>query len=94
MKPVLISRVVVPGRALAAHNVDTPRGGALAVAINGPAGWRVATGGGVIAERLDQRQAKALMLSTARDVAAKLAAPLLSFAAVPAQRVEVTSCPF
>jgi hypothetical protein len=96
IKPTLILRTVVPGRALAAINADEPGSAALAVALLGANGWTVAAHGGrVVADKLDQRRAKALMLRTALTAAGSLAAPLLATTGtVPVQRAEVTTCPF
>ncbi|MFY1673657.1 hypothetical protein ACN27G_27485 [Plantactinospora sp. WMMB334] len=95
VKPALIFRTAVPGRAFAAMNADNPAA-ALAVAMRRPDGWTVATAGGrVVADRLDQRKAKALMLRTATTAAGALTRPLLSTAPAAAARpVEVTGCPF
>jgi hypothetical protein len=71
---VLLKKTLVKDRAYAAHDVDEFRGGALAVALRTPSGWTVACDGGrIVAERLDQRRATALMLATASQVAGRAA---------------------
>lgn len=65
MAPVLIKQTVRAGQAYAVRDVDQPHRGALAVALNGPTGWQVATAGQVVAEQLDRRGAVALMMRTA-----------------------------
>lgn len=75
---VLLKKTVVKDRAYAAHDVDQPRAGVLAVALRTPTGWMVAKDGGrVVAERLDQRRATALMLATAGEVAVRRSVRLL-----------------
>jgi hypothetical protein len=66
---MLLKRTVVAGKAYAAMDADNPRGGALAVALLGPDGWKVGTAAGVIAARLDQRRALALMMRAANHIA-------------------------
>ncbi len=78
MAPVLIKQTVRAGQAYAVRDVDQPGRGALAVAVNGPDGWQVASAERVVAERLDQRGAVALMMRTAILAAGRPTASLLA----------------
>ena len=69
VKPVLLRREVVKGRAYAVSDADNPRGGNLAVAMAGRNGWEVAAAGAVVASGLTQRKAvKAMMQAAAERV--------------------------
>ncbi|MEO3929969.1 hypothetical protein ABGB07_39880 [Micromonosporaceae bacterium B7E4] len=78
MAPVLLKRTVRPGQAYAVQDVDQPTRGVLAVAVNGPEGWSVATPAGVIGSGLDRRRATALMIRTAVLAAGRSTTPLLT----------------
>ncbi|MEU1761649.1 hypothetical protein [Micromonospora sp. NPDC005652] len=67
--PVLIKREVVADQAYTVSDVDDPTGTALVVALAEPTGWKVATATRVLAERLDRRQAIALMMRSAKALA-------------------------
>lgn len=71
----LIKRTLLQGRAYAASDADSPRGGTLAVAVRFPDGWTVARARGrVVGKGLSRRQAVALMLRTARSIVDRAAA--------------------
>lgn len=73
-----MKRTVVPGRAYAVLDVDKPGRKALAVALLGPDGWKVATAAGVVGVGLEQRPAIRLMMRAGLEAANRMAVALLA----------------
>ncbi|MGW1057649.1 hypothetical protein [Micromonospora rubida] len=67
MSPVLIKRCVVAGKAYSVADVDDPQRRALAVALLGPDGWKVATADKVVSTGPDRRRAVSLMVRSALE---------------------------
>jgi hypothetical protein len=67
VKPVLLRREVVKGRAYAVADADNPHAGNLAAAMVGSNGWEVAAAGAVVASGLTQRKAVKVMMRAAAE---------------------------